>query len=111
MTELNTLLRTLPGGYAELLGQLLNPNIANNWIHLAYEFKLNLIEIGNLKTKSPDFTQELIASLCTRNITVEILWKALRNIGREDACSTLVNFILDLRKDNAENAILLLNEV
>ena len=107
MTERGTLIAQLPGGYAELLAQFLNPNSTNNWVHLAYEFNLTLIHVANLKT-SHEPTQDLLLYLCSINTTVEMLFNALKKIKRDDASVKLVNFILNLRKDD-ESAIFLIN--
>jgi hypothetical protein len=88
------------------LAQLLNPNARNNWVQLAYEFQLTLSEIENRRVLDAGHTQDLILDLGTRNTTVKMLWRGLKNIKRDDACGTLVNFILDLRKDN-ESAIMI----
>jgi hypothetical protein len=106
-TERCKLLSKLPGGYAELLAQLLNPNAPNNWVHLAYEFNATQIHVANLKNSSEP-TQDLLLHLCSMNTTVERLWKALKNIKRDDACVRFINFILNLRKDD-ESAILLID--
>jgi hypothetical protein len=105
LTEREKLIRVLSGGYVESLGQLLNPNVRNNWVQLAYEFRLTLSEIANRSVPDADHTQDLLLDLGTRNTTVEMLWRGLKNIKRDDACGTLVNFILNLRKDN-ESAII-----
>ncbi|CAB3982518.1 tumor necrosis factor receptor superfamily member 16-like [Paramuricea clavata] len=102
--EREKLIRDLPGGYVDLLGQLLNPNVRNNWVQLGYEFRLTLSDIANRSVCDADHTQELLLYLGTRNTTVNMLWRGLKNIKRDDACGTLVNFILNLRKDN-ESAI------
>ena len=108
--ERDTLIQELPGGYACILAQLLNPNAPNNWVQLACEFKFTLNEIANLKNASnSESTQDLLLNLGTRNTTVEILWIALKNIRRDDACAALLNFILDLRKDD-ESAIVLIHD-
>ena len=105
MTEREKLIRVLSGGYVESLGQLLNPNVRNNWVQLAYEFRLTLSDIANRSVPDADHTQDLLLDLGTRNTTVEMLWRGLKNIKRDDLCGTLVNFILNLRKDN-ESAII-----
>ena len=110
MTERDTLIQALPGGYAEILGLLLNPNVSNNWVQLAYEFKFTLNQVANLKNASNhEYTQALLLNLGTRNATVEILWRGLKNIKRDDACTALVNFMLDLRKDD-ESAVVIIHE-
>lgn len=107
LTERETLIRELPGGYAELLSQLLNPNAVSNWEQLAYEFGLTLSQVANLR-ENPNRVQDLLLHVGTRNATVDMLWRALKNIKRDDACVTLINWILEQRKDN-ESRILLIH--
>lgn len=93
------------------MGQLLNPNLPSNWVQLAYDFNLTLNQVANLKVKQPECTQELLLELGSKNTTtVERLWKGLKNIKRDDACLTLVNFMLDLRNDD-QSAIVFVNGI
>jgi hypothetical protein len=78
--ECETLIHVvLPGGYAESLGQLPNPNVPYNWVRLAHVFRLTLNEIANRRVNA-DCTQDLLLYLGTKNKTVEMLWRALKNM-------------------------------
>ncbi|XP_028393663.1 uncharacterized protein LOC114517994 [Dendronephthya gigantea] len=107
--ERETAINVLPGGYVEKLGELLNPTVPNNWIILAYHFKLTQNEVNNIKISSPNCTQELLYLLGSKNTTVERLWRGLKAIKRDDACLEFVNFMKKERNDD-KSAIVFIND-
>lgn len=109
LAERATLINVLPGGYVEKLGKVLNPLGPNNWVQLAYHFKLTLTQVNNMKISSPDCTQELLYHLGSKNTTVEGLYRGLKAIKRDDACLEFINFMKSERNDD-ESAIVFMND-